>query len=133
MNFKSRGLLKLKPEMTAKVKIDPLRVDTSVSGSCECRIGAISAYVGDIRIRAAVPFLKPRRKLPLMATVGGFRIGFKPLDISFGTKGISVAGVLGVDGIRTEVDGKLGGQVEGDVEGRLPFKEGCVHFEMEKD
>jgi hypothetical protein len=132
MNFKARGRLQVNPEMAAKVKIEPLRFETGVAGSCECRIGAISAHIGDVRIRAAVPFLKPRRKLPLMATVGGFRIRLKPVDIRCGTDGIEIAGILGLDGIRSEVDARLACQLEGDAEGQLPMKSGRLHFDLEE-
>lgn len=132
MKFKARGRLQFNPELAAKVKLEPLRFQTVVAGSCELRVGAISAHVGDIRIRAAVPFLKPRRKLPLVATVGGFHIRLRPFDVHCGTKGMELAGILGLDGIRTEVDARLVGQLESEVEGQLPVKGGHVHFDLEE-
>ena len=132
MKFKARGGLKGNPELAARVKMNPLRFETAVAGSCECRVGAISAHIGDIRIRAAIPFLKPRRKLPLLATIGGFRIRLKPFDVRCGTKGIEVAGILGMDGINADVDARLACQMEGDVEGHLPMKSGRIHVDLDE-
>jgi hypothetical protein len=132
MKFKSHGRLKGNPELAAKIRVEPLRFETAVAGSCECHVGAISAHIGDVRIRAAIPFMKPRPKLPLVATIGGFRIRLKPFDIRCGTKGIEVAGILGVGGISGEADARLACEMEGDVEGHLPMKSGRIHVDLDE-
>ena len=133
MKFKAHGRLKGDPEVTARVKVDPLRFQTAVAGSCECQVGAISAHVGDIRIRTAIPFLKPRRRLPLVATVGGFNIRLKPFEVRCGTKGIEMAGVLGTEGIGAEAVARLACEMEGNVEGQLPMKSGRFHVDLDED
>jgi hypothetical protein len=133
MNFKARGQLKGNPELAAKVKVEPLRFETDLAGSCECHVGAISAHIGGVRIRAAIPFLKPRRKLPLLGTIGGFRIALKPFDIRCSTKGMKLAGVLGIEGIGAHVDARVACEMEGNVEGHLPVKGGRIHVDLEEE
>jgi hypothetical protein len=132
MNFKARGKLSGNPELAAKIKVDPVRFETAIAGSCDCHVGAISAHIGDVRIRFAIPFMKPRRKLPLVATVGGFRVRLRPFDIRCGTKGIEVAGVIGVEGIGAEVEARAACEMEGEVDGRLPLKNGRIHVDLDE-
>jgi hypothetical protein len=132
MNFKARGRLKGNPELDLKVRLEPLRFETAMTGSCECHVGAISAHIGDVRIRAAIPFMKPRHKLPLLATIGGFRIAFKPFDVRLGTKGVNFAGILGVDGIGGHADVRATCEMEGEVGGHLPVKSGRIHVDLDE-
>src|ERR1017187_8427715 len=70
MNFKAHGKMRSNPSFNAKVKMDPLQFETSASASCECEVGRVSAHIGEIGIRFAIPFMKPRRKMPLVASAG---------------------------------------------------------------
>ena len=130
MNFKAFGKMRSNPTFNAKVKMDPLHFETSANASCEGEVGRISAHVGEIGIRFAIPFMKPRRKLPLVASVGGFHIRLRPFQMRL--KGISlhVAGVLGTKGSSGEVDAKVGCETEMEVEGKFPIKVGRINVDL---
>lgn len=132
MNFKARGVLKANPTLAARVKLDPVKFETSVAGSMDCHVSALSGYVGDVRVRLAIPFLKPRRHLPLVGTIGGFRIRLKPFDIHCGTKGIHAIGTLGSEGVSGEVTARVDCEMECHVDGDLPVKIGRVHFDVDE-
>jgi hypothetical protein len=91
-------------------------------------VGRVSAHIGEIGIRFAIPFMKPRRKMPLVASVGGFQIGLRPFQVRL--KGISlhVAGVLGASA--GEVDAKVACETEMDVEGKFPVKVGRINVDL---
>jgi hypothetical protein len=131
MKFKSRGSVKGNPEVAAKVRIDPLRFNTNIAGSFECNIGAINGYVGDIRIRFAIPFMKPRRRLPVVATVGGFPISLKPFNVQCGTKGMQIGGVVGPEGIGAALDARVTCCMEGEMDGDLPVSKGHFHIDLD--
>jgi hypothetical protein len=133
MKFKAHGQLRARPELAAKVRMEPLGFETAVAGSCECQISAISAHIGDVQVRAAIPFMKPRRKLPLLGTIGGFNVKLKPFHLRCGTEGIKLAGVVGVDGIGAAVDARLACDAEGDVEGNVPMKSGRIHMDLAEE
>ena len=130
MNFKAHGLMKSNPTLNAKVKMDPNEFDTSVGGSFGLELGTLTAYIGEIGVRFAVPFLKPRRKLPMIATVGGFRIRLNPLKIQ--SKGVAfrVAGVLGTKGSVADLDVGVKCQTEMDVQGHVPVKVGKIQVDL---
>jgi hypothetical protein len=130
MNFKAHGKMRSNPSFNAKIKMDPLQFETSANASCECEVGRISAHIGEVGIRFAIPFMKPRRKLPLVASVGGFHIGLRPFQLRL--KGISlhVAGVLGTKGSAGEVDAKVACETEMEVEGKIPIKVGRINLDL---
>jgi hypothetical protein len=130
VNFSALGKMRSHPSMTAKMRMDPLHVDTNLMGGCECEVSRMSAYVGEVGIRFAIPFMKPRRKLPLVASVGGFNIRLKPFHVKL--KGISlhVAATVGAGtGASAEVETKVDCETEMDVKGKLP-KTGRINIDF---
>jgi hypothetical protein len=130
MNFKAQGKMRGSPTFNAKVKMDPLQFETSASASCECDVGRLSAHVGEVGIRFAIPFMKPRRKLPLVASVGGFHIRLRPFQVKLKGIGLHVAGVLGTQGSAAEVEGKMACEAEMQVEGKFPVKVGRINLDF---
>jgi len=130
MNFKAQGKMRSNPAFNAKIKMDPLQFETSASASCECDVGRLSAHVGEIGIRFAIPFMKPRRKLPLVASVGGFHMRLRPFQVKLRGIGLHVAGVLGTQGSAAEVDAKVACETEMDVEGKFPIKLGRINVDL---
>jgi hypothetical protein len=130
MNFKAQGKMRSNPAFNAKIKMDPLQFETSASGSCECDVGRLSAHVGEIGIRFAIPFMKPRRKLPLVASVGGFHMRLRPFQVKLRGIGLHVAGVLGTQGSAAEVDAKVACETDMHVEGKFPVKVGRINLDL---
>lgn len=130
MKFKASGHMTSHPSLKAKVRMDALEFDTTASGSFECEISALNAYIGEIGIRCAIPFLPRRRKLPLVATVGGFHIKLRPFQVR--SKGIALrlAGVLGTGGITSELDAAVACETKMDVSGNVPVKLGKIQMDL---
>jgi hypothetical protein len=121
VNFSALGKMRSHPSIHAKMRMDPLHLDTKLMGGMECEVGRMSAYVGEVGIRFAIPFMRPRRKIPLVASVGGFNIRLKPFHLKL--KGISlhVAATAGAEnGVSGEVEAKVACETEMDVKGKLP-------------
>lgn len=131
MNFKALAKIQSHPTVTAKVRLEPVRFETAIRGSCECRVGRLSAHVGDIGIRLAIPFLRPRRRLPLVATIGGFRFGLKPFDLRMTGMGLEVSGT--VSELAGEGEARVACETHLEVEGKLPFRVGSIHVNLGED
>jgi hypothetical protein len=132
MNFKARGRMKASPEFVARVKMDPVRFETSLAGECGCHVSALTGHVGEIRVRLAIPFLKRRRRLPLVATIGDFHIRLQPFDVNLGLKHVHAAGTLGTEGLAGEIDAKMKCEMEGEVDGNLPIKLRPIHLDLDE-
>src|SRR5574340_958102 len=130
MNFKAHALMKSNPTLSAKVKVEPLKFDTSASGSFSLHVGSLAAYIGEVGVRMAIPFLRPRRRMPLVGTVGGFHIRLRPFHVE--SKGIQLhlSGILATEGAAAEMETKVGCQTEMDVHGNLPLKVGKVRLDV---
>jgi hypothetical protein len=130
MNFKASGHMESHPSLKAKIRMDPVEFDASATSSFDCEISALNTYIGEIGVRFAIPFMRPRRKLPLVASVGGFHIRLRPFHVR--SKGIALraAGVFGTKGVSSEVDASVACQTRMDVEGTLPVKLGRIHMDL---
>jgi hypothetical protein len=131
MNFKAFAKLQSHPSLTAKMRTEPLRFETTIKGSCECHVGRISAHVGDISIRLAIPFLHPRRRLPLVATIGGFRVGLKPFDLRLTGMDLGIVGAISE--LACECEARVACESELQAEGKLPVKLGRIQVELDED
>ena len=130
MNFKLNGKMRSNPAFNAKIKMDPLHFETSANASCECEVGRISAHIGEVGIRFAIPFMRPRRKLPMVASVGGFHIRLRPFQVRLKGIGLHVAGVMGTHGSAGEVDAKVACETEVQAEGKVPIKVGRINMDL---
>jgi hypothetical protein len=131
VKFEAIGKMRSNPSVTAKVRLQPVTFQTALKGACECRVGRISAHVGDIRVRLAIPFLRPRRRLPLVATIGGFRVGVKPFDLSLTDLSLELSGTL--QQISAEGEAHVACETEITVDGKLPVKVGSIHVDLNED
>ena len=131
MNFKALGKMRSHPSVTARVRMEPVQFATSAKGTCECRVGRISVHVGDVGIRLAIPFLPPRRKLPLVASIGGFHFRVKPFDLRLDGIGLEIAG--SVQGLAGEGEARMDCETEMEVKGKLPVKVGRISVDLDED
>lgn len=130
MNFKAQGVMRSKPSIKSKIRMDPLQFDTSASGSFDCEVSRISAYIGEIGVRFAIPFMKPRRKLPMIASVGGFKIRLNPFQLRSKGIGLHVKGILGTKGSAAEMDMDVSCETEMEVAGKVPIKVGRIQMDL---
>jgi len=128
VNFKAFAKMESHPSVAAKVRLEPVKFETAIRGSCECRVGRLSAHVGDIGIRLAIPFLRPRRRLPLVATIGGFRFSVKPFDLRMSGMGLEVSGT--VSNLAAEGEAHVDCKTVLEAEGKLPVKVGSIQVNL---
>ncbi|MGA2735934.1 MAG: hypothetical protein ABSG65_00625 [Bryobacteraceae bacterium] len=131
MNFKTIAKLRSHPSINASVRLEPAKFEAAVKGSCECHVGRISAWVGDIGIRLAIPFQRPRRRLPLVGTIGGFRLGVNPFDIRVTGMGLDVTGT--VHGLTAAGEAHVSCETDIEAEGKLPVKVGRIHVDLDEE
>ena len=131
MNFKAHGVMRSDPSFKTKVRIDPMEFDAKADGSFDLEVGDLFVYIGEIGVRFAIPFMRPRRRLPMVASIGGFRIRTRPFSVRSAGIGVHVYGVLGKDkGVKGDVDIDVSCKTEMDVEGNLPVKLGRVQVDL---
>jgi hypothetical protein len=130
MNFKAKGKMSSHPSFAAKVNLDPLQFDTSANGTLDFGIGPVSVYIGEIGVRFAIPFLKHRRKLPLVASVGGFHINVRPFRVRSHGLALQLSGILGTQGSSGTIETKVACETDMEVEGKFPVKGGKVQINL---
>jgi translation initiation factor IF-1 len=108
-----------------------MEFDTSASGSFDVEVGALHAHVSEISIRMTIPFLRHRRRPPLVGSIGGFQFGLKPFHIE--TKGLAVQVKGIVKGLAGEVDAKVECKTDMDVEGHVHGKLGRIQIDLEEE
>lgn len=130
MNFKAHGIMKSNPSFKNKLRMDPIEFDANTEGSFDLEIGDLGLRIGEIGVRFAIPFLQ-RPRLPMVATVGGFRIQTEPFRVRSKGIGLHVFGVVGKKkGLEGEVDVDVACKTEMDVEGNVPVKVGRVQVDL---
>ena len=131
MKFMAQGVMRSSPNFKARWKMEPLSFDTGVSGSCKVAVGAISANIGVIPIRLAIPFLK-RRRMPLMGAIGPIQVKLNPLELQLEHLRLHFGGVLGEKGLQGEIDLQVACQTEMEVAGDIPIKLSSVCLNLEE-
>ena len=131
MKFDAVGSMRSNPSVAAKVRLHPLTFQTRLKGGCECQVGRIAARVGDIRIRLAIPFLRSRRRLPLVATIGGFQIAVKPFDVRLANMNCEFSGTL--EEVTAEGDAHVKCESEISLNGKLPVKVGSIQVDLSEE
>ncbi len=131
MNFKTRIAMESFPGFHVDAGLDPMDFRASVRGSCEATVDSVSLRVSAIPLRMAIPFLKRRRRYPVLGSVGGFQITLSPLHLKVGEMGLKLDGVLGTKGIAGRMDGKIDCKTEMHVDGHLAGKVGTVTLEFD--
>ena len=131
MNFKAVAKLHSHPSIKASVRLEPAKFETAVKGSCECKVGRISARVGDIQVRLAIPFLRARRRLPLIGTIGGFRFSVSPFDIRCAGMGLDVSGSL--QEVSATSEAHIACETDLEAEGKLPVKVGRIQVDIDEE
>lgn len=116
MKFKVFGRMKSCPAISLDTTINPLDFETSIHGGFHGELGPFKAYIGEIPIRLAIPFLKRK---PIIASIGGFPISLHRFQISVKEAGLDLKGVIGLKGIEAKVHSKIDCSTEMKLEGRV--------------
>ena len=133
MKFKAHAAMKSCPDFTINTEMNPLPFETSMSGAFEGTIGSISVKLDEIPIRMAIPFMKPRGRLPVIAAIGGFKMKLQPFNIKIDNAAVHLKGQLGDKALRCKMEGKVNCQTEVDMNGKLAGKSGTIKFELDEE
>ena len=131
MNLKVHGQMRSNPALAAKLRMEPMEFDTSAKGSFDVEVGALQVRVSEIPFRMTVPFLRHRRRPPLVGSIGGFQFGLKPFHVK--TKGLAVQVKGIVKGLAGEIDAKVACKTDMDVEGQVHGKLGRLQIDLEEE
>lgn len=124
MKFKTQVKMQSNPDFHIDANIDPFGFKTSAKGSFESSVSSIAFNVDEFPIRLAIPFLKRNGKLPVVASIGGFKIKLSPFHIKVEEAAVELEGLLGTKGITGKMDGKVGCETKMDMVGKLAGAEG---------
>jgi hypothetical protein len=133
MRFKANADMKSNPDFHLDANLEPVGFKASVGGSVVGKISSISAGIEEIPVRMAIPFLKSRRRHPVVGSVGGFNFKLKPISVQLEKMAIDLDGMLGTEGIKAGVDGKVGCNTEMNMEGKVLGKLGTVTLTLGDD
>ena len=131
MKFKTRVAMESHPSFDADVKIAPVDLGVSLRGSSRATIDSVSIAVDEIPLRLAIPFLKRRGRLQMVASIGGFNIGLSPIQLGIEDMGFQLDGMIGRKGTSAKVNGKVDCKTEMFVDGHLAGKVGTMRVELE--
>lgn len=130
MKFKTHGIMQSTPRFKMNARVEPVNFDTRVSGSFDAEVSSISVTIDAVLIRLAIPFMKPRCKLPKIASIGGFKIKLAPFRIKVEEASLHLHGVLGTKGIKGEMDTQVACKTKVEMEGELCGKVGTVELNL---
>jgi len=130
MKFNARGKMKSRPSFTIDATAAPIAFETSATGAFEGMLGPFAAQIGAIPIRLAVPFMKKRRALPVIAAFGGFRIKVEPIHVRVERASLSLKGVAGTEGLEGKLDCRVDCKTKMDIQGTLNGRMGLSHLDF---
>ncbi|MCP4711486.1 MAG: hypothetical protein GY869_22945 [Planctomycetes bacterium] len=125
--------MKSNPDFKLNARLESVGFKTSVQGSGEATIDSVSLNVGEIPIRVAIPFLKPRGKYPILTSIGPFDVKISPIELKLKAAKVELDGVLGTKGIAAKMEGKVNCETDLKLAGCAAGKVGnfLVKFEDE--
>jgi hypothetical protein len=130
MKFDVHARMQSSPAFDVQAKLDPMGVDLGFEGALSAAIGALSGTVGVIPIRVRIPFLRRR---PVVASVGGFNVSVRPIQLNVEKARLQARGIIGTDGIRGAAHCDVSCQTEMDARGRFVGRAGNIHLNFTED
>lgn len=131
--FKGQGSMHSNPDCKIDATISPINFESCVDGAFEGSLGNISAEITEVPIKIAIPFMKKRQKLPVIATIGGFKIKLAPFQIKIEKASLNLSGVFGSKGIEGKMDCKVACKTDVELAGKLSGKVGLAHLDLGDD
>lgn len=133
MKFNAHGVMQSCPRFTTEVKAGPLDFESDAGAKIEGAVSAIDASIGEIPIRLAIPFKKRGNKMPVVASIGGFKFKLNPFGIKIEVADVKIKGVLGTKGIEAKADTHVTCKTDMKVKGNLAGKTGVVEIDFGED
>jgi len=129
MKFKTFWKMRSSPNFKVNADMEPIGLDAGLEGAFEAGVGAISASIGEIPVKVAIPFLKRRGKI-LVASVGGFKVKLDPFHVKLDCARLHLKGVLGQGGIKGSMECKVACRTEADMSGEVTGKPGILKLDL---
>lgn len=122
MKFRSHVAIAAHPDITLKVRAQPVEFMLGGEASLIARLEHIVARIEEVPLTMAVPFLPARRGRVVVGTLGPFAGRIAPVQAELRAFGVKLSGTLGTEGIaaETQVQGRCRAEV--DVTGESPGK-----------
>ncbi len=133
MKFKAYAQMQSCPGFELLTRIDPLDFDATISGAFKGTLGPFSADVGEIPIRVTIPFLKRCNNSPVIASVGGIKLGLDSFDINVDKVALGLKGLVGRDGIKAKMNAKVDCETTMSVDGNVSGRVGLSHLDLGDD
>ncbi|GAB4381255.1 MAG: hypothetical protein Kow0042_31730 [Calditrichia bacterium] len=132
MKFKAKSLMKSNPDFEMDTHFSPLDFNVSVKGSLETTIDTIGGRIGEIPVKMTIPFLKRPGGPVLIGSIGGFNIKLNPFKLKLEQAEVKFDGILGTEGLKGNLKGKVGCQTEMDVSGHASGRVGTFNVKFEE-
>jgi hypothetical protein len=130
VKIRAHAVMQGDPEIDLRAKTRPVEFEVRADGSLRIATGVIAAEIGEIPVKLRIPFLRRRRNLIAVGSIGGFGIRISPAEAELRPFGVHVAGVLGKDGLDCDLKGRVCCKTEFDLDGVIPGKVTRVAFDV---
>ena len=132
MKFKALGLMKSSPGFTMENHLNPLDFSAHIKGTMQAEVGTIEVAITEIPVSMRIPFLKGRRHLVTIGSIGGMKVSIDPVTLSLNEIGVSLEGMLGQkgEGITMHTDAKVACRTEMEVMGEVCGKVGMGSIDL---
>jgi hypothetical protein len=120
MKFQARGNMRSSPGFTLRNQVQPFSCSAQIKGGLEAGIGEVRLGVGEVPIKLRIPFLKRRRPVLVIGTIGPASIQLDPFTCS--VKDLAIGGEVqfgGKQGLVVMTEGKVACSTEMTADGLL--------------
>lgn len=133
MKFKAYGRMQSCPGFDLVTHVDPLDFESSIYGAIQGSLGPFAAEVGEIPIKMTIPFMK-RCDTPVIASIGGIKLGLDKFNIQFDKVSLNLNGVIGgKDGIKANLKAKVDCETDMAVSGSASGHIGLAGIDLGND
>lgn len=133
MKFNLHTLMKSSPNFKIDTRLSPVNVEGRVSGSFKGSVSSISTHIDPIPIKVAIPFMKRKKRLTVVAMIGGFNIKLNPFTIKIEDASMQINGLLGTNGIEGSMDCQVACKTEMEMKGKVNGKIGTAVLDFCED
>ncbi|MGE3152119.1 MAG: hypothetical protein AB7G48_10925 [Nitrospiraceae bacterium] len=119
MKLNSQILMESEPEFSLQAMTAPIAFESTATGALSATVSCIAVKVDEIPINLAIPFLKRRGGMQMIASLGSFGVKVAPFSVTIEGASVRLEGILGTKGVQAEVKGKVGCKSKLNVKGKL--------------
>jgi hypothetical protein len=118
------------PKFRVLARSSPIGFEASADGSVKGLAGPFVARVDEIPLALRIPFLRRRRGLETVGSIGAFRVRVERFEVEAQAFGVRVGGILAKEGMRCTMAGTVACKTEIDMTGTIPGKVAKVAIQL---